>query len=149
MQGPGAQPVQIITDGKVVSATEPLPVSATFSGTIGKVEQGNAGTALEAWFTRDEDARASLTNIDATLTTLDGKTPALGQAAMAASVPVVVASDQESLVVDIEGLYQNGVREGLVTLSSANGLNVNAWNRAMCWPSLFKPVPQPLPSLCL
>lgn len=67
----------------------------------------------------------STSNTFGALSSIDSKTPALGQATMAASVPVVLASDQNSVPVDIEGLYQNGVREGLVTLSSANGLNVS------------------------
>lgn len=103
--------------GVPIDGTNPLPTAGGGGGST-TADQGAPATAPDAWYTRDEDARASLAS-------LDGKAPALGQAVMAASVPVTVASDQESLVVDIEGLYQNGVREGLVTLSSANGLNVS------------------------
>src|SRR6185369_11607666 len=48
---PGPQKVEILSaDGKPVDGSNPLPVVATFSGTVGKVDQGAAGTAAAAWW---------------------------------------------------------------------------------------------------
>ena len=49
---------------------------------------------------RDDDAITELTIISGDTTSLDTKIPAQGQAAMAASLPVVIASDQSPVKVD-------------------------------------------------
>lgn len=57
---------------------------------------------------------------NASLTSLDGKTPALGQAAMAASVPVVLASDQSALPVSIGSIALPTGAATEVTLAALN-----------------------------
>lgn len=61
---------------------------------------------------------------EATLSAINTKTPTVGQKAMAASSPVVLASDQTEIPVKIEGLLQNYVTSDAVSLSSLRGLNV-------------------------
>ena len=61
---------------------------------------------------------------EATLSALNGKTPTVGQKAMAASSPIVIASDQTEIPVQIEGLLQNSLTPDAVSLSSLRGLNV-------------------------
>ena len=64
--GPGAQPTALFVDGAPVGAGNPLPVSGG-GGSLGTVDQGTAGSAPAAWFTRDEAARTSLASIDGKL----------------------------------------------------------------------------------
>ena len=53
---PGPQKVEILSaDGKPVDSGNPLPVNATFSGSIsvGAVDQGKTGSAGQSWYVQD------------------------------------------------------------------------------------------------
>jgi hypothetical protein len=58
------------------------------------------GASTEA---KQDDEITQLTIVSGDTTSIDSKIPALGQAVMAASVPVAIASDQSSIPVDITG----------------------------------------------
>lgn len=55
----------------------------------------------------DSTAQASLSTIASEATSIDNKTPSLGQAAKSASVPVTIASDQGNLAVSMGSLSAN------------------------------------------
>src|SRR5690349_1600928 len=76
----GEGSVQIQVDGNPVSAAHPMPVAAPGGGALATAAKQDTGNT-------------SLSTISTTLTTIDGKTPSKGTAAMAASSPVTTATD--------------------------------------------------------
>jgi len=62
---------------------------------------------------------AELTDINTNTASIDGKTPVLGQAAMAASVPVVIASDQSALDVVVSGTVDANVISSVLPTGAA------------------------------
>lgn len=76
---PGPSKTEILSDGKTVSSADPLPVLATFSGTVGKVDQGTgSGDAAKYWVQRLTDGTGFLLPAkDSTLTDGSAKVVAL------------------------------------------------------------------------
>lgn len=92
-----------------------------------------AGAATEA---KQDDAITELENIgtilediDTSTASIDGKTPVLGQAAMAGSVPVVIASDQSPVEVDITTADVD-IRDLNYTTDSVTAHQGGTWNIA-------------------
>lgn len=85
---------QFVADGLTVSANIDTVVSTNSKG-LPVVQLQADGTVYFP-----EDTTTLLTNIDGTLATISSHTPGVGQAAMAASSPVVIASDQSTLNVN-------------------------------------------------
>ena len=84
----GTQRVVLPTDQSAIPVTDnggSLTVDGTVTANLGTLN-GAATSALQ-------------TSGNASLTSIDGKTPALGQATMAASSPVVIASNQSAIPV--------------------------------------------------
>lgn len=94
--GPGAQPTALFVDGAPVGAGNPLPVSGG-GGSLGTVDQGAAGSAPAAWFTRDEAARTSLASIDGKLANPQPVSGPLTDAQLRAS----------AVLTQLQGLQQN------------------------------------------
>jgi hypothetical protein len=93
----GSAPVVIASDQStlpVSAASLPLP-----AGAATLAEQQTQTTALGTLATE-----ATLASVLADTSSIDGKTPALGQALMAASSPVVIASDQSTLPISAASL---------------------------------------------
>jgi hypothetical protein len=86
----------LFVDGAPVGAGNPLPVSGG-GGSLGTVDQGTAGSAPTAWFTRDEAARTSLASIDGKLANPQPVSGPLTDAQLRAS----------AVPVQLEGLQQN------------------------------------------
>lgn len=95
-------PVNIASDQTVPVSAASLPLPS------GAATSANQSTA-----------NSSLSTIAGDTTSIDGKTPSLGQAAEAASVPVVIASDQTDLPVD-----QSGNDTAFVSTHSVSGSNI-------------------------
>jgi len=81
--------------GTFFQATQPVSASAL------PLPSGASTSALQT------SGNTSLSTIAGDTTSIDGKTPALGQAVMAASVPVAIASDQDSLTVETDHSWTN------------------------------------------
>lgn len=96
------QPLQVDAEGdlKVSVSDIPLPPGAATA----------ANQVLEI---------AELTDINTNTASIDGKTPVLGQAAMAASVPVVIASDQSALDVIVSGTVDANVISSVLPTGAA------------------------------
>jgi hypothetical protein len=62
---------------------------------------------------------------NSSLSSIDGKTPALGQALMAASVPVVIASNQSAIPVTGTFFQATQPVSGTVTVTQATGTNLH------------------------
>lgn len=86
-------------DAAFVGARDPggllAPLLATAAGYLG-VQDLVAEASLSA-------IQTHTSNIDTVTADIDSKTPPLGQALMASSVPVAIASDQSAIPVDIQG----------------------------------------------
>lgn len=105
-----AQPVTVVDDSgnSVSNAANQATANATLATIAADTTSidGKVSTAAN-----QVTGNASLSSIDADTSTIagdttsiDGKTPALGQAAMAASVPVAIASDQSAVPVSAAAL---------------------------------------------
>ena len=95
-----ASPVPV--SGTFYQATQPVSGTVAFSnttiavtGTFWQTTQPVSGTFWQT--TQPVSIAASVAVTNAGITSIDGKTPALGQATMANSVPVVIASNQSTL----------------------------------------------------
>jgi len=82
-----AQTLRVTPSTRSETATTPLAVRLS------------DGTAFYAGATE-----ATVASIDSSATSIDGKTPSLGQALMTASVPVAIASDQSTLPISAASL---------------------------------------------
>lgn len=80
----------VVDSASSVSITS-LPAIPTGSNTIGKVDQGTGGAS--AW--KVDGSAVTQPVSSSALTSIDGKTPALGQALAAASSPVVLPTAQD------------------------------------------------------
>lgn len=133
-------------DGAAVdlSATDPLPVAThavTQSGTWNVGITGSVPVTGTFWQATQPVSAASLplptgAATEATLasvlttTAFNARTPALGQAAMSASSPVVIASDQSTLAVNQAGVSATGSLTGsgqnvTLSLTGASGWAVD------------------------
>ena len=98
---------------------------------------GNAGSETQRVSISTDDVNLAAINADTTTiagdtTSIDGKTPALGQATKANSVPVTLASDEDTLTVDL-GANNDVVAAGDVahdTADSGNPVKVGGINTA-------------------
>lgn len=91
----GQLPEELAASGGLkTELVAPLPAGANAIGTVEVTASALPTDAAKE--TKQDVGNASLTSID-------GKTPALGQAAMAGSVPVVVASDQTAIPISDGG----------------------------------------------
>lgn len=141
----------------IASDQTALPVSGTFfqatqpvSGSLGRTWTLSSGTDSVA---SAQSGTWNLTNISGTislptgastsalqttgntsLSSIDGKTPAFGQAAMVASVPVAIASNQSAIPVTQSGSWPLSAGSAIVgkvgidqtTPGTTNGVQVNA-----------------------
>jgi len=98
-------PVSLSSTGEVnIAAASALSVSGTVDVGNFPSEQAVSATALPlptgaATSVLQGTANTSLGTIAGDTTSIDGKTPSLGQAVMAASVPVVIAQNQSAITV--------------------------------------------------
>lgn len=113
-------PVEIIGTGAPINITAgDLNVSLSHANDSVKIGDGtetanvNASNELQV---ADDTARTSLSSID-------GKTPSLGQALMAASVPVAIASDQSAISVADGG--GSLTVDGTVAATQSGTWNIN------------------------
>ena len=96
----------VLTAAQVTTLTPPAAITGfstetTLAALNAKVTAVNTGAVVVSSSALPTGASTSAlqTTGNASLTSLDGKTPALGQAAMVASAPVVLASDQPAIAV--------------------------------------------------
>lgn len=121
--------------GEAAAAASGLALDATL-GT--PAQAGEAASAAAALAT---ESGGNLDTIAGDTTSIDGKTPALGQAAKAASVPVTMASDQP--VIDVGGDVADGATDAGKPISiggigrSAQRTAVSALQRVRATFNLF------------
>jgi hypothetical protein len=96
-------------------ASLPLPTGAATEATLANVEANT--TSMD---TTLSSISGNTANIETSVASIDTKTPALGQAFMAASVPVAIASNQSTLPVSAASLPLPTGAATEATLSSIN-----------------------------
>jgi len=129
-----------LTDGGQKTQITSLPTLPTGSNTIGKIDQGVGG--LSAWVIDGSAvvhpisasslplptgaATSTLqTTGNSSLSSIDGKLPAKGQAYMAGSIPVVIALDQ-NMVGNSAALTNVVSSTSSVTILASNGTRISA-----------------------
>lgn len=137
------------TSTSVVSVASPLPVGDNAIGRV-KITDGTDVAAVTAAGALSVDASATTAlplpsgastataqaTGNASLSSIDGKTPTLGQAAMAASVPVAIASNQSNVPVSgtvavsnafaLDATLTGGTAKSQITDGSNSAAVVNA-----------------------
>lgn len=100
--GPGPQKVEILSaDGKAVDNSNPLPVAATFSGTVGAVDQGTGAAAAAPWSQRLSDGSAFYT------------------AAKTEQLPSALVSGRLSVDVGVSALPSGAAKDATLTSGDA------------------------------
>lgn len=136
--GTASVPVRIDPTGSttqpISAAALPLPAGAAtaahqvtgnaellaINGKIVTVDTGNV-TVVSSALPTGASTSALQTSGNASLTSIDGKLNSLGQKAMAASAPVVIASDQSTLPVSVASLPLPSGAATEATLASIDG----------------------------
>lgn len=108
----------------VSAASLPLPMGAATEATLSaldaKVTAVNTGAVVVS-----SSALPTGAATEATLSTLNGKVPSQGQAAMAASVPVVIASNQTAVPASQSGTWNIADVTGTVSLPTGAATSAN------------------------
>ena len=144
-------------EGLSIDASGYLEVAvATSTLPTGSATSANQVLEINLLTTIDSDTGTIATDT----TAINGKTPALGQAAMAASVPVVIASDQTAIPVDITGDSTQGkgaadattmrVTEGSRTYGDSFAQNYSSGNvTTAAWTQLIATTAADINLLCI
>ncbi len=132
-----ASPIEINVDGVattvnldtiVPASSIPVPVQIINGAAAGTVDQGLPNTIANAWpvlptdgtnsqaFTAGSEAQVSDATSHTSLASIDGKLNSLGQKLMAASAPVVIASDQSAIPASQSGTWNINDISGTISL---------------------------------
>lgn len=110
--------------------TSVLPTGAATEATLATLatEATVATLATEATVaTLATEATVATLATETTLSSINTKTPALGQAAMAASVPVVIASNQTAIPVSLSGTSGSSLVDSVRNDYTSTSVTTGAW----------------------
>lgn len=131
---PGLTKVEVVDSGGDALGVAGNPLVVTSSGAGGVVDQGIAGTAVEAWWVKPtaDGVTASLplpsgAATEASLSSIDGKLPAIGPQLSAQSLSVTFATNVPPLTVNAQvvgaGASGSAVSGNPVLTAGSDGTN--------------------------
>jgi len=96
-----------------------VAIGTSGAGLATEIKQDDQIVLLGTIDTSASNIDTSTANIDTSTASIDTKTPSLGQAAMAASTPIVVASDQTSIPVKLRDASDVAINLGQAAMAAS------------------------------